>query len=88
MVVVTIELWPFGDHTKKRLLGVAKIANDLSGDKKYGNYVVDLSHAGKFMDKKKGTWKSGRVEHHRRSLSPYHLVCKALKNALGLKFKT
>ncbi len=83
----TIELWPFGDSNKRRLLGVAKICNDLSGDSKHGNYTVDLSHAGKHLQAKKGTWKSGRVEHHLRKLSPYHLVCKALKEALGLKFK-
>jgi len=85
MVVVRIELWPFGQQDKSRLLGVVKIANDLSGDKKYGNYAVDLSHAGKYLDKKKGVWKSGRVEHHLRRLSPYHLVYKALKAALKLK---
>ena len=85
MVVVKIELWPFGDPEKARLLGVAKIANDLSGDEKYGNYSVDLSHAGKYLDKKKGIWKKGRVEHHSRRLSPYHLVYKALKAALKLK---
>lgn len=85
MIVVRIELWPFGDHTKKRLLGVATICNDLSGDKKRGNYNVELSHAGKYLQKKKGMWKKGRVENHRRSLSPYHLVYKALKAALKLK---
>jgi len=85
MVVVRIELWPFGQQDKSRLLGVVKIANDLSGDKKYGNYVVDLSHAGKYLGKKKGVWKSGRVKHHLRRLSPYHLVYKALKASLKLK---
>lgn len=87
MIVVTIEIWPFGNPVKRKLLGVAKICNDLTGDEKYGNYTVHLSHAGKYLNTKKGTWKSGKVEHHRRSLSPYHLVCKALKAALGLKFK-
>ncbi len=87
MVVVTIEIWPLGNPKKRRLLGVAKIANDLTGDKKHGNYTVDLSHSGKYLEKGKGTWKSGKVKHHRRSLSVYHLVCKALQAALHLKFK-
>lgn len=87
MVVVKIELWPCGQESKKRDLGFAIISNDGTGDKKRGNYAVALSHAGKFLDKKKGTWKKGRVENHKRSLSPYHLVCKALKVALNLKFK-
>lgn len=87
MVVVTIEIWPLGDHTKKRLLGVAAIINDGTGDTKHGNYDVELSHVGKFLAKRTGTWKAGRVEHHRRTKSSYHLVCIALKNALRLKFK-
>lgn len=85
MIIVRIELWPLGDPTKKRLLGIAKIANDGTGDKKQGNYNVELSHAGKYIDKKKGIWKRGRVENHFRKLSPYHLVYKALKAALHLK---
>lgn len=88
MIVIRIELWPFGDpnHKRARLLGIAKIANDGTGDLKHGNYNVNLSHAGKFINRK-GTWKKGRVEHHLRKLSPYHLVCKALQAALGIKFK-
>lgn len=91
MIVVRIEIWPRGDETKKRLLGVVTIVNDGTasdgtGNSKYGNYDVRLSHAGKFR-MKKGIWKKGRVEHHLRKLSPYHLVCKALQAALDLKFK-
>ena len=81
MIVVRIELWPFGDPEKARLLCICKIVNDLSGDLKHGNYNVELSHAGKYIDKK-GVWKTGRIEHHKRSLSPYHLVYKALKACL------
>ena len=84
MIVVKIELWPYGDHTKSRLLGVCSIANDGTGDKKHGNYNVELSHAGKYLSKNKGTWKRGRVEKHLRRLSPYHLVYKALKAALKI----
>ncbi len=82
MVVVRIELWPEGDPKKARLLGVATLTNDGTGDTKYGNYDVKLSHAGKFLAKRTGTWKTGRVEHHRKSKSPYHLVFKALKSCL------
>lgn len=84
MVIVRIELWPQGDPEKSRLLGVAKIANDNTGDEKRGNYDVHLSHAGKYIQRK-SIWKRGRVENHKRTLSPYHLVYKAFKNALGLK---
>ena len=90
MVVVRIEIWPRGDYTKRRLLGVCQIINDGTisdgtGNSKHGNYDVELSHAGKYLAKKKGAWKSGKVEHHLRKLSPYHLVYKALKAALHLK---
>jgi len=85
MIVVRIELWPFGDHTKARLLGVASISNDGTGDLKHGNYNAELSHAGKYLGERKGTWKRGRVERHLRKLSPYHLVYKALKAALKIK---
>lgn len=84
MVVVRIELWPYGDPTKSRLLGVASISNDGTGTLQNGNYNVELSHAGKYIAIKKGVWKKGRVENHIRKLSPYHLVYKALKAALKL----
>ena len=86
MIVVRIEIWPKDDQEKARLLGVCSIANDLTGNLKHGNYDVRLSHAGKFR-MKKGIWKKGRVGHHLRKLSPYHLVCKALQATLDLKFK-
>jgi len=84
MVIVRIELWPFGGPKKARLLGVAKIVNNGTGDEKHGNYEVELSHAGKYLNKKKGVWKSGKVKNHLRKLSPYHLVYKALKAALNI----
>lgn len=81
MVIVKIELWPHGQKDKAKLLGICKITNNLTGDLKHGNYDVELSHAGKYI-KKKGFWKSGKVLRHRRSLSPYHLVYKAIKACL------
>lgn len=85
MVVVRIESWPNGDYKQSRLLGVCAIANDGTGDEKRGNYDVQLSHAGRFINKKTGPWKKGKVERHKRKLSPYHLVFAALKAALKLK---
>ena len=84
MVVVKIELWPGGDKSKARLLGVATIANQGTGDATHGNYKVDLTHSGVYFGKP-GTWRTGYVLGHRRDLSPYHLVMKALMNALGIK---
>ena len=78
MVVVSIELWPHGDQKRARPLGVALITNDGTGDKVAGNYEVKLSHSGKYI-KKPGAYKTGTVKNHRRSLSVYHLIYKALK---------
>ena len=81
MIVVKIELWPRGDETKARSLGLARIWNDGSGDTRNGNYQVELEHSGIYRSKK-GVWKKGIVKNHLRKLSPYHLVMKAFKNTL------
>ena len=86
MVVVKIELWKKGNPKDITVLGVIKIALvGLTEDGKHGDYDVKLSHAGRYLGWKKGYWKTGRVESHLRSKSPYHLVYKALKAALKLK---
>jgi hypothetical protein len=82
MIVVKVELWPFGDEDKARLLGVLMIANDGTGDNKKASYEVQASHAGKYFGKRKEPYKTGRVEGFLRSLSPYRLIFRALK-ALG-----
>lgn len=81
MLVVSIELWPHGDQAKAKPLGVAIITNDGTGDKVAGNYDVKLSHSGKYFGKP-GPYKTGTVKSHRRNLSVYHLVYKALKACL------
>jgi len=81
MIVVKIELWPLGDQSKARTLGIANIANDGTGDPSNGNYKVALSHAGKFFGKP-GVYKSGEVKNFNRSLSPYHLLMRALQACL------
>ena len=81
MIVVTIEMWPHGQQESSKILGVCTISNDLSGTKELGNYKVSLSHSGKYIERK-GTWKTGKVKNHKRNLSPYHLVYKALRACL------
>ena len=79
MVVVKIELWPGGDKRRRRPLGVLYITNDGSSESAaVGNYKVTASHAGKFFGKK-GVFKQGRVLGFARTLSPYRLVCRALR---------
>lgn len=84
MVVVKIELWPLGQQDQARLIGCAIITNDGTGNIISGNYDVCLRHSGEYAGKK-GIWKQGRVENHKRRLSPYHLVYKALKAALNIR---
>jgi len=81
MVVVKIELWPLGDEKKAREIGRAEIVNDGTGTTERSNYAVNLLHSGKYYGTP-GVWRIGRVEDHRRMLSPYHLVQKALYDAL------
>jgi len=83
MVVVKIELWPHGDQEKARDLGSLIICNDMTGTKDYGSYNVAVSHGGRYWGKP-GVWKSGLVKNFRRSLSPYHLVARALA-ACGIR---
>lgn len=82
MVVVTIELWPSGREEKSRGLAVLTITNDGTGDAEYGNYRYELSHAGKYFGgKRKEPYKQGRVKRFKRTLSPYRLVQRCLKDA-------
>jgi len=46
MIVVKIELWPFGNESKSRELGRAYIANDGTGDLERGNYTVAVCRKG------------------------------------------
>ncbi|HWB13318.1 MAG TPA: hypothetical protein VG826_29100 [Pirellulales bacterium] len=82
MVVVKIELWPHGDEEQKRPLGVLTIANDGSGDARVGHYDVTASHAGAYFGRRREPYRTGKVRGFPRQLSPYRLVCRALK-AIG-----
>ena len=84
MIVVRIELWPYGRQENAKLLGVCSISNDGSGDEQFGNYNVELSHAGKHIQKR-ATWKRGTVKCYKRALSPYHLVYEAIRACLWPK---
>lgn len=42
MIVVKVELWPFGQEELAKTLGVATITNDGTGTQDSGNYVAQL----------------------------------------------
>ena len=81
MIVVKVELWPYGFEERKKLLCQATIANDGTGTKTRGNYRVKLS--GQKRNAKK-TWRTAEVkEYARKSYNVWYLVRKALEEALG-----
>lgn len=92
MLVIKIELWPRGDHTRARSLGVATIEN-VGGDPKTGDYECRLFKAPEYSKqaetrplheiltkpKAKETWRKGRVEGFARlRLGPWDLLFRAL----------
>lgn len=82
MVRVTVEILPGGREDKKRLLGIAEIANDgTSTTPDLGNYTVKLS---KWAPMEKETWKAGRVAgFRRRALGSWDLLYQALRATVG-----
>ena len=80
MLVVRIELWPGGDESRKRILGLAHIINDGTGDENTGNYVVRLFRWG--SDGR--IWKSAQLfGFKRKRLGPWDLLLSALNATIG-----
>jgi hypothetical protein len=90
MLVVKIEMWPQGDHTKARSIGVATIANT-GGDTTLGDYECRLFkspenskkarplHEMLTRPKAKETWRKGTVQGFPRiKLGPWDLLFRAL----------
>lgn len=85
MLVVRIELWPRGSEEHKRELGIAYIANDVSGTPDTGNYNVRFMKSPEYA-KHPGVWKSARVESFpRRRLGPWDLLYRALHSSVGYR---
>lgn len=82
MLVIKIEIWPLGRQDKAREIGRVVISNDGTGTPEIGNYDVALTHAERYHHRP-SSWKGGRVVQHKRTLSPYHLVVRAIKAALA-----
>jgi len=80
MIVVTVELWPLGDESLKRHLGIAVIANDATGTPTIGNYRVVFSKAGR----PKAEWRRAAVSGFpRKRLGAWDLLYRCLKVAVG-----
>lgn len=81
MLYVRVEIWPYGDRSRARLLQEMTIAN-VGGDYERGNYLVQASSQDRSLTPE-SVWKTGEVKKHDRSLSPFSLVRAALI-ALGV----
>lgn len=92
MLVIKIEMWPRGDHTRARSLGVATIEN-VGGTVKEANYLARLFKAPEYSSvaetrplpemltrpTSRETWRKGSVERFPRArLGPWDLLFRAL----------
>lgn len=81
MIRVTVELVSAIDPSRSRLLGVAEIANDGTGDAGTGAYDARFS---KWAPKQAETWKRGHVEgFDRQARGAWDLLFLALRSAVG-----
>lgn len=77
MIVVKIELWPFGDESRAKLLHVGHIWNTGQGDLVTGEYQAS------FHGKRGGGWRQGAVTGFKRQRrTAWELLYLALGNAL------
>lgn len=84
MIVVRVELWPSGDESSKRELGVAHIANT-GGTHEIGEYAVTLFKSREYATKA-GVWKAGKVKGFARlRLGPWDLLYRALQATVGTR---
>lgn len=86
MIVVKIELWPFGNRNQARELGRMYITNDGTGDQTTGNYDVAVARKGTkttpqpIVPSGPKPTRSCKVLGHKRLTYPiWHLILKALR---------
>lgn len=78
MIRVIVELWPHGDPSKKKRLGVMTITNDGKGTSKKGGYDALA------MGKTQRWFRRSRVEDFpRQRLVAWDLVYRALRGMVG-----
>lgn len=95
MIVVRIELWPWGNPDTKRDLATIAIANDGSGNMHVGDYNYVVSHqAGSgfgagdldptaLMRTPELGWKHGKLEGFGRKKGAVALVAAVLRKAMA-----
>ena len=84
MIVVTVEMWPGGSEERKRVLGEARIINDLSGDLLRGNYYGGVVNGRRRSVRGLKYWRVFEVRGFpRRSLNVWDLLLRSLLVAVG-----
>ena len=82
MLVVKIELWPYGDKTKARTIEQIVIGNvggtDEVGDYKVWHGLTDPNHM------VKGPWEDGEVKAHPRLTESVWILVRKAIDSLGL----
>ena len=71
MIRVTVELVPFGNEERKKVIGIMNIANDGTGDREIGNYEARL-------EDDRGTEGTVFVKNHIRQEGVWRLIRRAL----------
>ncbi len=62
MIVIKVEIWPYGDESKAKHEGTVVIFNDLSGTESKGNYEYAISKWGRPTH----IWKRGTIDNFSR----------------------
>jgi hypothetical protein len=82
MLVIKVELWPYGDSDERVTLATGAIVNDGTGTATKGNYKAVFAEGDKdplalYVD----SYTKGMVWHHPRMTAPvWSLVMKALED--------
>lgn len=83
MLVIKIELWPFGNEKKSKEICRAYIANDgitsSETDGEYGSYNAQFMQSDRYDPKK--IWRIGHAENiHRRKRGPWDILYLCLRS--------
>ena len=79
MLYIKVELWPYGDESRKVQIAEAKIANTGTGDSYYGNYMYVINHNCQEKDAKID---KGFTFGHERKQGVWTLIKKVLDEAI------
>lgn len=78
MLVVKIEVWPFGSEEQRRDIAQMVIVNDGTGDLEWGNYDIWVPDPLDHPNDVTTTMPDGRIEDHERIAPVWDLVERAL----------